>query len=104
MPLAQLSSEWLVMKGRLSIYSHQQRIKTAFARADLLENDSELLADFAKYSCILVSGFIEKSLAEIVLEHTRRVAAPSLQKFVEHNTSRFTNANSEKNIKTAWIF
>lgn len=84
------------MTGRAAIHSHRQRIKAAFARSSLASHDSELLADHAKYLCVLVSGFIEKSIAEIVLEHARRVGAPSVQRFVERSTARFTNANSEK--------
>lgn len=85
------------MIGRAAIHSHRQRIDAAFARsATIASVDAELSADHAKYLCILVSGFIEKSLAEIVLEHARRVSAPSVQKFVETNTARFTNANSKK--------
>ena len=84
------------MTGRLAVYSHQQRIEAAIARTAVLSNDAELIADQAKYLCILVSGFIEKSLSEIVLEHARRTGAPTLQKFVEQNTARFTNANTER--------
>jgi len=84
------------MTGRAAIHSHQQRIDAVFARATALVNDTELLADHAKYLCVLVSGFIEKSLFEIVLEYSRRAGAPSLQRFVEAKTARFTNANSEK--------
>lgn len=84
------------MIGRAAIHSHRQRIEAAFARSTAASHDAELLADHAKYLCVLVSGFIEKSLAEIALEHARRVSAPSVQRFVEKNTARFTNANAEK--------
>jgi len=84
------------MTGRAAIHSHRQRIEAVFARSTALSYDPELLADQAKYLCVLVSGFIEKALSEIVLEHARRTGAPSLQRFVEKNTARFTNANSEK--------
>ena len=75
------------MTGRVAIHSHRQRIEAAFARSTGASGDAELLADHARYLCVLVSGFIEKSLAEIVLEHARRVAAPSVQRFVEKNKS-----------------
>lgn len=84
------------MTGRLAIHSHRQRIEAVFKRSAAISEDTELLADHAKYLCVLVSGFIEKALSEIVLEHSRKVGAPSLQRFVEKNTARFTNANSER--------
>lgn len=84
------------MTGRAAIHSHRQRIETVFARASKLDSDPELLADQAKYLCVLVSGYIEKALSEIVIEHARRNSSPSVQRFVENNTKNFTNANSEK--------
>lgn len=84
------------MTGRVAIHSHRQRIEAVFARSIALSHDAELLADQARYLCVLVSGFIEKALSEIVLEHARRTGAPSLQRFVEMNTARFTNANSTR--------
>lgn len=84
--------------GRLVIYTHKSRVDAAFRRATQV-SDPELLADYAKYLCILVSGYLEKAFSEIVLEHAREVAAPSVQRFVERTTRRFTNANSEKILK-----
>lgn len=84
------------MIGRAAIHSHRQRIEAAFSRSESASHDAELLSDHAKYLCVLVSGFIEKSLTEIALEHARRASGPSVQRFVEKNTTRFTNANAEK--------
>ena len=53
-------------------------------------------ADFAKYLCVLVSGYLEKAVVELVQEHARRCGAPSLQRFVEQKTRHFTNANAQK--------
>ena len=92
------------MTGRHAITSHQQRIDAAFARAAGLNAEPELLADFSKYLCILVAGYIEKSFSEIALEHARRCGAPSLQNFVERNTSKFTNANTSKIVQFLGAF
>lgn len=88
-------------RGRYSIYRHKKRIKDVFKRAedDVDIDNTELRSDLAKYLCVLVSGFIEKSLVEIAIEHARRTGAPSLQRFVEKQTSRFTNANAEKTLQ-----
>lgn len=84
------------MVGSQAIDAHRKRIDAAFERAKALESNPELLADFAKYLCVLVSGFLEKSISEIVLEYARGSGSPSLQRYVERNTARFTNANSER--------
>jgi hypothetical protein len=44
----------------------------------------------------LVSGYLEKAVAELVLAHARYVGGPSLQRFVEQRTRTFTNANTQK--------
>jgi len=84
------------MIGRLAIHSHQQRVDAVFARAASVSDDAETLADFARYLCILVAGFVEKSFSEIMLEHSRQCGSRSLQRYVERNTNKFTNANAEK--------
>ncbi|WP_353764469.1 HEPN domain-containing protein [Oceanithermus sp.] len=84
------------MSGRAAINRHRQRVEAAFGRVNTDTEDLEQLSDSAKYLCILVSGFIERSLVEIAMEHARRMGAPSLQRFVEIHTARFTNAKTEK--------
>lgn len=84
------------MSKCLAIFSHQQRIDAAFARASQLRAEPELQADFARYLCVLVAGFIEKSLSEVALEHAKQNGSPTLQKYVERNVYKLTNANAEK--------
>lgn len=84
------------MSTCVTIFSHQQRIDAAFSRASQLGSDPELQADFARYLCILVAGFIEKSLAEVALEHAKKNGSPTLQRYVERSVHNLTNANTEK--------
>lgn len=58
--------------------------------------DLEIQSDFARYLCVLVSGYLERSVGELVLEHARRTGSPTLQRFVESHTRRFANAKAEK--------
>ena len=84
------------MIGRAEINRLKQKLDATFSRVDSAGDNLELKSDFAKYLCILVSGYLEKSLVEIVQDHARRCGAPTLQRFVEQQTKRFTNANSHK--------
>lgn len=84
------------MSKCLTIFSHRQRLDAAFGRAVQLEADPELQADFARYLCVLVAGFVEKSVSEIVVEHAKNNGSPTLQRFIERNARKFTNANAEK--------
>lgn len=84
------------MTGRAEVNSMKQRLDATFKRIHAASLESELLSDFSRYLCILVSGFLEKAIYELVLEHARKNGAPSLQKFVDQRTKRFTNATSGK--------
>ena len=69
----------------------KQRLDVTFERAKGVGRDTELQSDFARYLCVLVSGYIEKAVVELVLEHARKTGAPTLQRFVERRTKSFTN-------------
>ncbi len=45
---------------------------------------------------MLVAGYLEKAVAELLLQHARASGTPTLQRFVERGTRRFTNPNAEK--------
>jgi len=84
------------MNGRAEVARLKQRLDATFQRIDGVGSDLELRSDFARYLCVLVSGYLEKAVAELVLEHARRSGGPSLQRFVEMKTRRFTNANAQR--------
>src|SRR5690349_4036670 len=86
------------MTGRAEVSRLKARLDATFERGKSLAShaDSETQADFARYLCVLVSGYIEKAVAELVLEHSRRHGGPTLQRYVESNTRRFTNANCQR--------
>eukprot|EP01037_Dinobryon_pediforme_P044413 gene44413-56170_t len=44
---------------------------------------AEMHAHWAKYTCVLISGFIEQSMKEIFLEHASQTAAPRIRKYLE---------------------
>ena len=84
------------MTGRAEVRRLKQRLDATFKRLGGVGEDLELQSDFARYLCVLVSGYLEKAVSELVVEHARRTGAPSLQRFVDQRTRRFTNAKSQK--------
>lgn len=75
----------------------KQRLDATFKRAKgVAWEDFELQADFARYLCVLVSGYIEKAVVAFILEHTRRQGGPTLQRFVERRTKNFANAKASR--------
>jgi hypothetical protein len=84
------------MTGRAEIERQKQRLDATFMRATNLGADPELLSDFARYLCVLVSGFLEQATIEIALEHVRNQSAPSIQRFAERRIRSYTNMNTER--------
>ena len=84
------------MTGQAEVHQLKQRLDATFNRVKDIGQDAELQSDFAKYLCVLVSGYIERALIALVLEHARKKGAPTLQRFVEQRTKKFTNANAER--------
>ena len=80
------------MTAHMELSKLKKRLDATFERASDVGEDVELQSDFAKYLCILVSGYIERAVVHIVLEHARNSNAPTLARFVERRTRRFTNA------------
>ena len=84
------------MTGRQEVARLEQRLDTVFTRVKMLGGDAELQSDFSRYLCILVSGYLETSAKELVLEYSRKCGNASLQRFVDQRTKQFTNAKTEK--------
>ena len=92
------------MTGRSAVESMRKRLNDIFKRADALTEDAELLSHFARYLCVLVSGFLEQAVVELIMEHVRQRSAPSVQSHVEAQLRRFTNAKSQKLIELMGSF
>jgi len=83
------------MTGRAQVDREKQRLDNTFKRASGIKEDLELSADFARYLCVLVSGFLEQAVIEILFEYTRQRSAESIQRYVGSKLRRFTTANAQ---------
>ena len=84
------------MTGRAEVSRLKQSLDATFKRAESLTEDPELLSDFARYLCVLISGFLEQSVIELLLEHVRTHSSPSIEQHVERRLRQFTNAKTQK--------
>jgi hypothetical protein len=84
------------MTGRAKVASERQRLDATFQRAIKVGADAELLSDFAKYLCVLVSGFLEQAIIELLLEHVRNQSQPSVLRHVNGRLRQFTTANAQR--------
>jgi hypothetical protein len=84
------------MTGKAEVNRLKQVLDATFQRSAKVGTDPELQSDLAQYLCVLVSGFFEKAISELLLEHARRHGGPSVQRFIESRTRRLTNINSQR--------
>src|SRR4051812_16438465 len=84
-----------MMTGRAEVERLKRKLNLTFKRIDNLE-DLELKADFARYLCILVAGYVENAVYELVLAYCRRTASPAVRSYVQVQLERLTNVNSER--------
>lgn len=84
------------MTGWAEVDRLRKRLDATFERTRDVDLNTELQSDLARYLCVLVSGYIEKAIVAIVLEHARQRGAPTLQHFVAKKTEYFTNPNTSK--------
>jgi hypothetical protein len=78
---------------------HRRRLVAAFARAQELTGNQaleELQADYARHLCVLVSGFIERSVAEIILAYAQGKAPAPVRSFLESSLKRLTNVDKDR--------
>ena len=84
------------MNGRNEVVRLKRRLDGAFTRAPSSSSEIELQSDFARYLCILVSGYLENAIVALVLDYVQRRSGPEVTSFVDAQLNRWTNANAEK--------
>lgn len=84
------------MNGRSEVSRLKKRLDAAFSRSPSVSADLEVQSDFAKYLCVLVSGFFENAIVALILDYVERRSAPEVAAFVERQLDRWTNPNSDK--------
>lgn len=84
------------MRGRIEVHRLKARLDSTFQRMPSSSDDAELQSDFARYLCVLVSGFFENAIVSLLLDLAQRRSGPEIASFVERELERWTNPNVEK--------
>ena len=71
-------------KGRPS----STRTDDAFERAVGFDSEPDIQADYARYLCILVTGFLEQAVVRVILNYVDAVGDPSLSRYVAETLRR----------------
>jgi RiboL-PSP-HEPN len=80
--------------GRSEVRRLQKRLDAIFQRARETKDD-EIRSDLARFLCILVSGWFEKSLVELLLQFSRSSRAPVVS-YIQNSLGRLTNVRSDR--------
>ena len=82
------------MTGRAQVYGEKQRLDETFKRAAGVGGDAELSSDFARYLCVLVSGFLEQAIIELLLEYVKLRSSESIHRHLGPRLRHFTTAKA----------
>ena len=90
------------------VLAYVRFLDQVFAYADTVDaflNDEELLAHWAKYICILVSGFLEVALREILGQYVdAQCSDPNVANFVRKVLDGASNPNVDKLLRVTGQF
>ncbi|MGF6265044.1 hypothetical protein OKW49_005972 [Paraburkholderia youngii] len=84
------------MSGRGEVHRLRSRLDATFGRAPDPTTDPEFQADFAKYLCVLVSGYLESALCALLLGYAQTRSSREVVSFVERQLGPWTNPKAEK--------
>jgi len=88
----------------LEALRYKTRLDSLFRKTRDLPDDLELQAQWARYLCILVAGFLEVSIRAIYTQYARDCAAPNVASFVATRLAKSTNLNTERIIQLSRSF
>lgn len=92
------------MIGKAEVARQRQQLDATFKRALGLGADAELLSDFARYLCILVSGFLEQAVVELLIEYVRTHSDNRVQQHVEQRLRNLRNLGAQRLIEVLGSF
>ena len=93
------------MPGTLAVVRMQARLDAAFQRVDTLgTTDLEIRSDFARYLCILVSGFVENAVTALMTAYCRARSQPAVANYAAAQLNRLQNLNGERLMQIVGAF
>ena len=82
--------------GRAEVARRRQKLRALFAAIDGAGLSAELTSHYARYLCVLVSGYAEQSVKELVRQHARQQSSPRIQRYVSRQVDWVSNVDSER--------
>jgi len=83
--------------GTDEVRRQKQRLEKVFTLIDGVQSiDSEAQAHYARYLCVRLAGFAEQSVKDLVSEHARAQASPTVHRYVEAKIRGLWGINERK--------
>ncbi|MFH1097963.1 MAG: HEPN domain-containing protein [Candidatus Desantisbacteria bacterium] len=82
---------------------HKDKIDSLFEKVKDIQ-DMELESEWAKYLCVLVSGYLEVSIRTIYIEYTQNKTHKNVANFVSSKLGGFQNPKMEMILQHAGAF
>lgn len=85
------------MPAATEVNRYRNRLKAVFIRArSSIVADPECQSDYARYLCILVSGFVETAVGELAIEYCRKRSQVSVLNYASSRLRRVQNLKAGK--------
>ena len=84
--------------------AYRNRLDRLIRQTPALSDDLYLRANLEKFACVLVCGYIEVSIREILQEYTRTRASVEVGKYVNSQLEWFRNPNMERILQLVGAF
>jgi hypothetical protein len=91
------------MKNR-ELVRKKQHLDDLSQKIAVFSEDQKLQSEWAKYLCIVVSGFLENSVRILYSEYAKNKSSPSVANFVEAKLKDFQNPKMQKILDLAGLF
>jgi hypothetical protein len=78
-----------------SLHSISSRLDRVFESSKGI-SDEEIKSHYARYLCILLSGYLEESIKIIIRDYSSMKASPNLSNYINTSLHNLTNLNCEK--------
>ena len=88
----------------LEAVRYKQRLDNLFKQISAFSGNPELQSQWARYLCVLVSGFLEVSICATFNQFVRNSASPQVANFVKRELDGFQNPKMGKIIELTRAF
>lgn len=88
----------------LEAVRYKQRLDNLFGQISAFSGNPELQSQWARYLCVLVSGFLEVSICATYNQFAKNSASPQVANFVKYQLDSFQNPKMGKIVELTRAF